>query len=309
MWGKLLCDFFAVDETVEPIDCTSDCVSGDYSHFIITRLWILKETATLNTQGVSDKFESGFAQTVAELKGFQQYLGAPLFNSSLVFFFNIFANQIQSQLAQKEAKDFREAVLANDIDAVSLVDGQYDFLFRDCKRSSMKKSFIATRRWELLPNATFVAKSVTAEFQRGFAPSITKDAGFQAYGGVQLSDGTIFFYNVFSTRSGAITANEKAAQFFEEGVLFPQIQKVNFEEGTIDFDFHCVEPSTINPPSLIILGCLSFFLAAVIFIGWLKRDREPSLHGNLFTIGGVFPVCSLHIVFLRSRFQLILCDT
>merc|ERR1712063_48139 len=214
--------------------------------YIVTRLWELQSGATFSEQDVVDEFERGFAPIVTELPGFIEYIGTPLQKEGMIFFFNIFQTQAQAEEAQKEAADFvNNGVLANQIQMSQFADGEIDFNFAE-RCVSNEGFYLSIRFWQFQSGATFSQSDVTREFEEGFGPEIRAQPGFVEYTGVSLSNNQMFFYNVFTTKSGAANANTLAAEFVSDGDLSTQIERVYFDEGLIEFDYYCSTDSNYN---------------------------------------------------------------
>lgn len=231
----------AFAQSVSPMGCSMEC--EEHSHLaIVTRLWTLVEDANMTTQQVSDEFERGFAPQVVVLPGFRQYLGSPLLtDTELVFFFNVFETREEALTAQNMAAAFKaDGVLNDQIEPVQFEEGVYSFLYTSNNCGGLGSQYLVTRLWRLTNDSTITQADVADEFESGYAPDVTSRAGFLAYGGVLLDSAElIFFYNVFTTQQGAAEANAGAADFVAGGILNGQIEKVQFEEGYIDFHFVC----------------------------------------------------------------------
>eukprot|EP01084_Bolivina_argentea_P172909 299492_1 len=116
----------------------------------------------------------------------------------------------------------------------------------DCK--AVGDSFIVTRLWNILPDSGLTAQNVIDEFESGFAPKVTKLAGFEEYTSAFTGDSsTVFFMNIFETQQQAAAAQAAAVTFVQESsVLNGKITPNQFNEANMDFFFSkdkCVEHS------------------------------------------------------------------
>jgi len=230
------------------IECSTPCKEFKGDSFIL-RLWQLQSSANFTSQDVLDTFLNGFAPNVSVMHGFREYVGAKPVNQSVIAFFNVFDSEEDSKAAQAAALSFKQnGVLNSQIEPLWLDSGTFQFFIHvnDTGKcvSENKDAYLSTRLWKLNSNATMTPTEVISTFLEGFAPTVKDLPGFKEYAGITLESGLIFFYNVFTTEEGAQTANQKAAEFVNNGVLGAQISKFNFQEGPISFDIQCTQPAT-----------------------------------------------------------------
>jgi hypothetical protein len=214
--------------------------------YFISRLWSLRPNATFTSADVINDFKTNFGPTVSSMPGFIEYVGSTVNgNSSLTFFFNVFADQTTGLAAQAAATNFfRTSDLAGQIMPVRFETGKYDFHIRaadDCNADSTGL-FLSYRLYQMRPNATITPAGLTNSFLQGFAPTIRQQPGFKEYGAIELSDGLVFFYNIFSTAEEATTANQLAANFFNAN-LAGQAQRIGVFASTVQYDIQCTRPA------------------------------------------------------------------
>jgi len=92
---------------------------------------------------------------------------------------------------------------------------------------------------------------VIDEFNKGFAPVVTKMDGFYRYtAALTGNSSTVFFMNIFDTEENAHGAQEAAKSFVEEGSLNGRIYPNTFTEDTIVGTYYsspeCVTTSSVG---------------------------------------------------------------
>lgn len=94
-------------------------------------------------------------------------------------------------------------------------------------------------------------QDVIDEFNKGFAPVVTKMDGFYRYTAALTGNtSTVFFMNIFDTEDNAHGAQEAAKSFVEEGSLNGKIYPNTFTEDTLIGTFYsspeCVTASSVG---------------------------------------------------------------
>jgi len=255
----------ALISTAQAFDCT---VTNKY---MVTRLWQLKPGATFTTTSVAAEFQSGFAPTVRNLAGFNEYVGAVV-NSTHNFFFNVFNTQTDGAAGQTAAANFvNNGVLAAQISRSAFWEGALNFLITSsdtCLAMDTNGMALAVRLWNVVNNIT--AQGVVDTFRTGFGPIISAQPGFKAYGSFIVNDGSsgyVLFFNIFQSAAQAADANAQAAGFVNNGTLFGKISRNTFLESTISFD---VKPSTGNGAGILSVTN-SLVLALILLLAVLLR--------------------------------------
>jgi len=249
-----------------------DC-AGNVNSRLITRHWVLKPGATFSSPDVVSTFQTGFGPSVRALPGFVEYIGASIVSvtnttttyttGSEQFFMNIFDTKANAQTAQNAAAGFvTNGVLNAQIMRYLFLQSNVSFLLtpdQNCLATTFGSYHLATRYWQLKPNATYSIAQVANEFKVGFGPTISAQSGFVAYAGAVVDDDTFqynFFFNIFTTTAGAANANTLAASFVANGVLSGQITRVLFTESDIGFD--------LKPSSSAVSWQWSFWTVSVL---------------------------------------------
>jgi hypothetical protein len=111
----------------------------------------------------------------------------------------------------------------------------------ECECKDVGESYLVTRLWDIVsPN--WDDQKVIAEFNEGFAPSVTQMTGFQEY--LSSTTGvpdTVFFMNIFESKETAKTAQDGAKAFVKNGVLNGTISPNQFTESDFAFYFSTQE--------------------------------------------------------------------
>jgi len=137
--------------------------------------------------------------------------------------------------------------------AIAITTNAYLYFFVDasssCGDCQPKEGYLVTRLWNIMPGTT--DQDVIDEFNKGFAPVVTKMDGFYRYtAALTGNSSTVFFMNIFDTEDNAHGAQEAAKSFVEEGSLNGKIYPNTFTEDTIVGTFYsspeCVSTSSVG---------------------------------------------------------------
>jgi len=225
--------------------------------FLITRLWSI-QSSSWSDLDVIEEFNEGFAPIVTNMPGFIQYTAAVNnYNSSTVYFSNVFESQELAHNAQLAAQEFvANGALKDVIVPYYFTESTvaFDIAADECVNTSHSGMYLNTRLYKVIS----VNNELTADALRNdtapLASAFAKQPGFVNYVGTITEDKEyLFFSNVFDDLSSAQTANNmgvSSANNTDEG----DSALLAATEGKIIFDYICTEGdasvnSTLVPSS------------------------------------------------------------
>jgi len=219
------------------------------SYRLITRKWNITARETVNpplsTADVVLDFEEYFGPIVTALPGFVSYLGTRI-DADYNWFQNVFKGVTNSNNAQTAALNFYQTTTLDLSKAITPVEslflvGDIVFYFTpdcQCYDKILTGSYLSIRYWELQSGATFTNKEVSDYFRVHFAPTLTKQPGFEVYASMipdNLPTHNLLF-NVFKNETQANNSNDLALAFVAGSELSKQITLVEKDTIFIVFD-------------------------------------------------------------------------
>ena len=120
--------------------------------YLVTRLWSI-QSSSWSDLDVIEEFNKGFAPIVTNMPGFIQYTAAQNnYNSSTVYFSNVFKSQEYAQNAQKAAQEFVTAGALKDV-IVPLYFTEskvaFDIAADECVDTSHSGMYLNTRLYKV----------------------------------------------------------------------------------------------------------------------------------------------------------------
>lgn len=211
--------------------------------YLVTRLWSINSSTSWTDLDVIEEFNKGFAPLVTSLPGFIQYTAAQNdYNSSTVYFSNVFASAELAHAAQEAAKQFVNDGALNDVIVpYHFTESKvaFDIAADECVDTPHTDMYLNTRLYKVISTNDELTPDALRKDTAPLADSYAKQTGFVNYVGTITEDGEyLFFSNVFDDLDSSHTANSMgtaSANNTDEG----DSSLLVATEGRIVFDYIC----------------------------------------------------------------------
>ena len=179
--------------------------------YLVTRLWSI-QSSSWSDLDVIEEFNKGFAPIVTNMPGFIQYTAAVNnYNSSIVYFSNVFESQELAHNAQMAAQEFVTTGALKDIIVPYYFTESkvaFDIAADECVDTSHSGMYLNTRLYKVISINGELSPDALRNDTAPLATAFSKQPGFVNYVGTITEDNEyLFFSNVFDDLSSSQTAN------------------------------------------------------------------------------------------------------